>query len=114
MSGYIDPVKNRYLKGAILTLLNKLVEEEVVVRFVSGSQTQLNQWRPILDLSQLNLYLNPGTFKMENAETIHFSLKKRGGEWVTSLDSSDVYLQINIPVQSPCLGWSQLHWSSPR
>ena len=48
----------------------------------------------ILDLSQLNLYLAPATFKMETPETITLSLQQ--GEWVTSLDFSDAYFHIPI------------------
>ena len=36
-----------------------------------------NKCRPILHLSQLNLYLTPGTLKMETPETIRLSLLKR-------------------------------------
>ena len=39
-----------------------------------------------MDLSQLNLYICSGTFKMETPETIRLSVQK--GEWVTSLDFS--------------------------
>ena len=45
-----------------------------------------NKWRPILDLSTLNLYLRTETFKIETPETIRLSLQQ--GEWVTSLDFS--------------------------
>ena len=51
-------------------------------------------WRPILDLSQLNLFLQSNTFKMETLETIRLSLQKQ--EWVTSLDFSDAYFHIPI------------------
>ena len=57
-----------------------------------------NRWRPILDLSQLNLFLHPGTFKMETPETIRLSLQK--GEWVTSLDFSNAYFHIPINQRS--------------
>ena len=56
------------------------------------------KWRPILDLSQLNLFLNTGTFKMETPETIRLSLKT--GEWVTSLDFSNTYFHIPIAQRS--------------
>ena len=36
-----------------------------------------NWWRPVLDLSTLNTFLNTESFKMETPET---------GEWVTSID----------------------------
>ena len=53
-----------------------------------------NRWRPILDLSTLNTFLNTGTFKMETSETIRTSLQ--AGEWVTPPGSV-------LPVQSPSL-----------
>ena len=56
------------------------------------------KWRPILDLSRLNLFLSTGTFKMETPETIRLSLKT--GEWVTSLDFSDAYFHIPIAPRS--------------
>ena len=43
-----------------------------------------NKWRPILDLSKLNLFLKAEKFKMETPETIRTFLQQ--GEWVTSID----------------------------
>ena len=57
-----------------------------------------NRWRPILDLSTLNTFLNTGTFKMETPETIRTSLQV--GEWVTSIDFKDAYFHIPIHSQS--------------
>ena len=87
-SGYANPSKNMYLKEALVSLMRKLVVEKVVVKSSLAFYNRLflvpkpnSKWRPILDLSQLNLFLNTGTFKMETPETIHLSLKT--GEWVT-------------------------------
>ena len=135
-SGYASPTKNMYLKEALLSLMNKLVVEKVVVRSSLVFYKRLflvpkpnRKWRPILDLSQLNLFLNTGTFKMETPETIQLSLKT--GEWVTLLDFSDAYFHIPIAQRSrkylrfflfnqtfssqlfPSV-WPQLHCSSPR
>ena len=57
-----------------------------------------NQWRPILDLSTLNTFLNTESLKMETPETIRTSLQS--GEWVTSIDFKDAYFQIPIHSQS--------------
>ena len=57
-----------------------------------------NKWRPILDLSKLNLFLKAGKFKMETPETIRTSLQQ--GEWVTSIDFKDAYFHIPIQEQS--------------
>ena len=56
------------------------------------------KWRPILDLSPLNLYLKTSSFKMENPETIRLSLQT--GKWVTSLDFSDAYFHIPVNQRS--------------
>ena len=57
-----------------------------------------NKWRPILDLSKLNLFLKVEKFKMETPETIRTSLQQ--GEWVTSVDFKDAYFHIPIQGQS--------------
>ena len=104
-SGYANPVKNRFLKEALLSLMNMLVVEKVVVRSSLAFYNRLflvpkpnRKWRPILDLSQLNLYLSTNTFEMETPETIRLSLQT--GEWVTSLDFSDAYFHIPINQRS--------------
>ena len=104
-SGYANPTKNMYLKEALLNLMRKLVVEKVVVKSSLAFYNRLflvpkpnGKWRPILDLSQLNLFLSTGTFKMETPETIRLSLKT--GEWVTSLDFSDAYFHIPIAPRS--------------
>ena len=104
-SGYASPIKNLHLKEALLNLMNKLVVEKVVVRSSLAFYNRLflvpkpnKKWRPILDLSQLNVFLNTGTFKMETPETIRLSLKT--GEWITSLDFSDAYFHIPIGQRS--------------
>ena len=57
-----------------------------------------NKWRPILDLSNLNVFLKVEKFKMETPETIRTSLQQ--GEWVTSVDFKDAYFHIPIQEQS--------------
>ena len=57
-----------------------------------------NKWRPILDLSKLNLFLKVEKFTMETPETIRTSLQQ--GEWVTSVDFKDAYFHILIQEQS--------------
>ena len=103
-SGYANPVRSRALSEALVALNKKLVVEKVVVRTSLSFYNRLflvpkpnRKWRPILDLSHLNLYLKTNTFKMETPETIRVSLHK--GEWVTSLDFSDAYFHIPIHPQ---------------
>ena len=57
-----------------------------------------NKWRPLLDLSKLNLFLKAEKFKMETLESIRTSLQQ--GEWVTSIDFKDTYFHIPIQEQS--------------
>ena len=104
-SGYAHPGKSKALCQAVTDLINKLVVEKVVIRSSLAFYNRLflvpksnQRWRPILDLSHLNLFLKPGTFKMETPETIRLSLQK--GEWVTSLDFSDAYFHIPISQRS--------------
>ena len=104
-SGYAHPGKSKALCQAVTDLINKLVVEKVVIRSSLAFYNRLflvpksnQRWSPILDLSHLNLFLKPGTFKMETPETIRLSLQK--GEWVTSLDFSDAYFHIPISQRS--------------
>ena len=104
-SGYAHPGKSKALCQALTELIDKLVVEKVVIRSSLAFYNRLflvpksnQRWRPILDLSHLNLFLKPGTFKMETPETIRLSLQK--GEWVTSLDFSDAYFHIPISQRS--------------
>ena len=105
VSGYANPTRNLYLKGALQALLQKEAVEMVRVQtslaffnrlFIVPKPNQ--KWRPILDLSALNKFLSVKTFKMETPETIRLSLQQ--GEWVTSLDFSDAYFHIPVHVKS--------------
>ena len=58
-----------------------------------------NKWRPILDLSKLNLFLKVEKFKMETPETIRTSLQQ--GEWVTSIDFRNALTSIYQYRNSP-------------
>ena len=105
VSGYANPLRNLYLKQALQALLQKEAVEMVRVRtslaffnrlFIVPKPNQ--KWRPVLDLSALNIFLSVKTFKMETPETIRISLQQ--GEWVTSLDFSDAYFHIPVHVKS--------------
>ena len=104
VSGYANPVKSKHLKESCQALIQKQALEKVIVPSSLAFYNRLflvpkpNKWRPILDLSQLNLYLAPSPFKMETPETIRLSLQL--GEWVTSLDFSDAYYHIPISQRS--------------
>ena len=105
VSHYADPVKSKTLKESLQALIQKQAVEKVLVISSLAFYNRLflvpkpnNRWRPILDLSQLNLYLASASFKMETPETIRLSLQQ--GEWVTSLDFSDAYFHIPINPRS--------------
>ena len=100
-SGYANPHKNKCLKEAVQSLIQKKAVEKVMVQSSLAFYNRLflvaeplNCWRPILDLSTLNVFLKVDTVKMETPETIRLSLQQ--GELVTSLDFSDVYFHIPI------------------
>ena len=104
-SGYANPTKSHTVKESLLDLIGKRVVEKVVIKSSLALYNWLflvlkpnRKWRPILDLSQLNLYLKASSFKMETPETIRLSLQT--GEWVTSLDFSDAYFHIPINPRS--------------
>ena len=105
VSSYTNPHKNLNLLETLYQLVNKNAVEPVENQHSLGFYNRLflvpkpnNWWRPILDLSTLNTFLNTESFKMETPETIRTSLQ--AGEWVTSIDFKDTYFHIPIHSQS--------------
>ena len=49
-------------------------------------------WRPVIDLSTLNLRIQQTSFKMVTLQSVLLSV--RPGDWMVSLDLKDVYLQV--------------------
>ena len=105
ISRYVNPHRNSYLLEALHQLIDKNAVERVRNPKSLGFFNRLflvpkpnNKWRPILDLSKLNLFLKVEKFKMEIPETIRTSLQQ--GEWVTSVDFKDAYFHIPIQEQS--------------
>ena len=105
ISCYVNPRRNSYLLEALHQLIDKNAVELVHNQISLGFFNRLflvpkpnNKWRPILDLSKLNLFLKTEKFKMETPETIRTSLQQ--GEWVTSVDFKDAYFHIPIQEQS--------------
>ena len=105
ISRSVNPLRNSYLLEALQQLIDKNAVELVHNQTSLGFFNRLflvpkpNKWRPILDLSKLNLFLKTEKFKMETPETIRTSLQK--GEWVTSVDFKDAYFHIPIQEVSP-------------
>ena len=52
-------------------------------------------WRPMIDLSTLNLRLDRTSFRMETSQTILRAVRRN--DWMVSLDLKDAHLQIPIP-----------------
>ena len=105
ISNYVNPQRQSNLLEALYQLMNKNAVEPVANQNSLGFYNRLflvpkpnNRWRPILDLSTLNTFLNTESFKMETPETIRTSLQL--GEWVTSIDFKDTYFHIPIHSQS--------------
>ena len=105
ISCYGNPHRNSYLLEALHQLIEKNAVELVQNQTSLGFFNRLflvpkpnNKWRPILDLSKLNLFLKVEKFKMETLDTIRTSLQQ--GEWVTSIDFRDAYFHIPIQEQS--------------
>ena len=105
ISHYANLHRNSYLLEALQQLINKNAVERVHNQTSLGFFNRLflvpkphNKWRPILDLSNLNLFLKTEKFRMETPETIRTSLRQ--GEWVTSVDFRDAYFHIPIQEQS--------------
>ena len=105
ISRYVNPHRNSYLLEALHQLIDKKAVERVQNPKSLGFFNRLflvpkpnNKWRPILDLSNLNVFLKVEKFKMETPETIRTSLQQ--GEWVTSVDFKDAYFHIPIQEQS--------------
>ena len=105
ISKYVNPQRQSLLLEALTQLTNKNAVEPVTNQTSLGFYNRLflvpkpnNRWRPILDLSTLNTFLNTESFKMETPETIRTSLQ--AGEWVTSIDFKDAYFHIPIHSQS--------------
>ena len=51
-------------------------------------------WRPVIDLSRLNGWVDVSSFRMETAQSVLQSL--RPGDWMVSLDLQDAYLQVPV------------------
>ena len=96
ISNYVNPQKQSHLLEALHQLVNKNAVEPVANQNSFGFHNRLflvpkpnNRWRPILDLSTFNTFLNTESFKMETPETIR-----------TSIDFKDAYFHITIHSQS--------------
>ena len=105
LSEYHNKNKDGALQEAVQAMLTKKAIVPVKKFTTLGYYSRLflvpkpmNRWRPVIDLSMLNLHLHVPTFKMETAESIRKSIRK--GEWVISIDLTDAYFHVPIHPQS--------------
>lgn len=89
------------LQEQVQVLLQKGAVEEVQDLDSPGFYSRLflvpkrdGGWRPVIDLSNLNKFLETEAFKMETTASIIAAL--RPGEWTTSIDLKDAYFHIPI------------------
>ena len=101
---------NSYQKGSpqflaleveIQKLIQKAAVEEIVPPLTPGFYSRIfvvkkreGEWRPIIDLSILNLFIRKEHFKMETSRSVLQSIHQ--GDWMASLDLQDAYLQVPV------------------
>ena len=51
-------------------------------------------WRPVIDLSTLNLFVDVSHFQMETIQLVLLSVRQ--GDWMASIDLKEVYLQVPV------------------
>ena len=51
-------------------------------------------WRPVIDLSILNLYIDVSHFRMETIQSVLLSVRQ--GDWMASIDLKEAYLQVPV------------------
>ena len=55
-------------------------------------------WRPVIDLSTLNRFVDVSHFQMETIQSVLLSV--RPGDWMSSIDLRDAYLQVPVHPES--------------
>ena len=100
------------LQEEVLSLLKKGAVEEVSMTS-PGFYGRLfcvpkasGGWRPVLDLSALNRFLQEVPFRMETASSIREAV--RPGDWGASLDLTDAYF--HVPIAKADRKWLRFVW----
>ncbi len=93
--------KEKIMRTVIQTLLQKDAIEVVNNTTTPGHYSILflrkktsGEYRPIIDLSELNLLIENHSFKMESSRSIHSVMKIN--QWACSIDLTDAYYHIPI------------------
>ena len=55
-------------------------------------------WRPVIDLSTLNLFVDVSHFRMETIQSVLLSVRQ--GDWMASIDLKEAYLQVPVHPES--------------
>ena len=99
-----DSIRGKALEGEVRSLLDKGAIELAplpspgfynrlfVVMKASGA------WRPVIDLSLLNLRVQQTSFRMETLQSVLLSV--HAGDWMVSLDLKDAHLQVPMHLES--------------
>lgn len=89
------------LEAEVVELVRKRAVELVLRQSSPGFYGRLfvvpktkGGWRPVLDLSSLNLFLKRVKFRMETPDSVRLAIKP--GDWAASIDLSDAYFHILI------------------
>ena len=69
--------------------------------FVAMKASRL--WRPVIDLSALNLLVLKSPFDMETLQSVLLSVRR--GDWMVSVDLRDAYLQVPVHLNSHRFLW---------
>ena len=93
------------MSEVISSLLKKNAIESVLNPNFRGFYSRLflvpkkdGKWRPVIDLSALNLLIPVDKFKMESTRSIRVAIRK--GDWAVSLDLTDAFYHIPIASSS--------------
>ena len=54
----------------------------------------LGSWRPVIDLSHLNRFVDVSPFQMETIQSVILSVRQ--GDWMASIDLKEAYLQVPV------------------
>ena len=55
-------------------------------------------WRPVIDLSTLNCFVDVSHFQMETIQSVLLSIRQ--GDWMASIDLREAYLQVPVHPES--------------
>ena len=55
-------------------------------------------WRPVIDLSHLNRFVDVSHFQMETIQSVLLSVRQ--GDWMASIDLREAYLQVPVHPES--------------